>query len=33
VGGDHDGGEGQKLDEFVGITDDRLQLGVAKYAA
>ena len=32
-GGDHDGREGQQIDEFVSIADDLPQLGVAEHAS
>ncbi len=32
-GGDHDGGQGEELDEFVRVVDDGLELGVAQHAA
>ncbi len=32
-GGNHDGREGQELDELVRIVDGGLQLGIAEHAA
>jgi hypothetical protein len=31
-GGDHDGGQGEELDEFVRVADDGLELGVAQHS-